>query len=266
MYKLIVTVLFIISFSLIAKEKEEKFEECLSTREFITVVGFLNEQKQFKLKDADLVSIANSVAAGCTGAAGRFISVSKMLIESGIDSNTSLKIAKRFAEKETKYAETFIALFKQSYLQKYLDLSAGDALKLALKLTIDIDGSIESVMDDFGHLALFCTQKDLNLPYQTCSELAGRISVYGAKYEKRIGESFTNLYYFLVDSSGPSLPTFKALEVAESTMKNGPAAYTNFTKAYAYAISGDAPAAVGKDPVSFSLQMANLSSKKKELE
>lgn len=238
---------------------------CEASKEYVTTVEFLRDKKDFGLKPNQIYKIADEVSLGCTGASQRFIKVANLLSRVGVDSNSSLSNAKKFALKEDGFVDAFVTIFKQTYSEKNLDLDALNSMKISLKLSVEFSGNIESAVKDFDQLVEFCKdRKEMDLPLPKCAQLATRVTRLGQKYEEQIAPNFIKLVKFLEESKkGPHRPKSDVIKIAEDVMKNGPIAADNFIFAYRYAIDKNGMALNGQQAIDFGKKMANRSFKMK---
>ena len=213
-------------------------DSCSSTREFVTTHEFLRIKKEFQLSDQEARSISERVAAGCSGAGGRFIKTTDLLTRSGLGSRDAALIGIQFALKSEEEAEAFESVFKRAFLAEYLDLDLFTSVKIAKQLSIELKNSTQNSRKDFEALTDFCTSgKSLDLPKPLCATFAQRIAVLGNRFNGNIAKPFTELFYFLKSSKGPGLITGEALDLSEQIISSGPMASENFITAYRYGVS-----------------------------
>src|SRR4051812_28021482 len=72
---------------------------CLTTREYVTTLEFLRDSKEFQLPEKDARALATRVSDGCTGAALRFIKVTRLLTKAGVGSKDAVTTAADFAHR-----------------------------------------------------------------------------------------------------------------------------------------------------------------------
>ncbi len=258
------------AFSVDAKEKEVKKEgpeykeQCQSAREYVTTLNYLrDEDNQFKVKESDAQKVALFVSKGCNHASVRFIKIVKLLTYVGIDSATAINTGKEFVGETDDKTNTFITIFKGSFLKNYLDMDLLNAKKIALTLSIGLKKNPQIVQKDFMTISRFCAESSsLDLPKAKCGEYAIKIIKAADQYEGSIGDALIGLFNFMTkEGRGPKLPTYKALELAESILKYGPIAKSNFEIGYLYAISSKGLKISRGDAIKFGLEMAKLSTK-----
>lgn len=235
----------------------EEIKTCLSTREYITTLAYLRDQKDFSLPEKSMRELSEKVAAGCTGASKRFIDVTSLLVKAGHPSRRSIELAQEFALATDKEANAFQNVFRSSFVKELLDLSLPEAIGIARALSLDYTGNPAIAEAEFEKIVKFCTsESSLGLPLLACGKLANRIVRSGANYSFKIGEEFIDLYRFLV---GKEFVTKDALNLSEEVVARGPAASENFKRAYEYALGKDGLGLGRKEATSFALKMAKLS-------
>src|SRR5262245_44344645 len=69
---------------------EQKEKNCESTAEYIKVLGFMRDNKDFVVTETAARQIADRVSKGCTGAASRFSRTLTMLKKIGISDRRAL--------------------------------------------------------------------------------------------------------------------------------------------------------------------------------
>lgn len=254
----------VFSFQKVDAKPKKNFHECLSTREFITTLNFLRKHTEFAIKEKDAVYVADQVSQGCTGAAKRFIQVTNLLTKAKLATKQAIETALKFALASPAETKTFIIIFKEAFLKKYLDLDLMTSVNLAVSLSIDSKGDAKKYKKDFQRLVEFCiSTENLDLPKPRCAQMSSRITKLGKDYKKGSSEPFIELYRFLISTDdGPSLPTFDALKVAEEVIGHGPAARKNFRQAYKYATSESGLDFDKSRAIKFARKMASRSIKK----
>lgn len=239
--------------------------KCESTREYVTTVQYLRDEKDFGLKNSDILKIADEISQGCSGASQRFIKISKLLTKVGIDTKSSLETAKKFAAKGDSFVDAFITIFKQTYSSNELDLDALNAMQISVKLSVEFDGTVKHAVSDFNELANFCKdRKEMDLPIPQCAQLATKITRLGQKYNEPIATPFIKLVRFLEESKrGPEQPKSEVLKIAEKVIAHGPIASQNFIDAYKYAVKKDGLGISDKDAIAFGVKMSKRSYQEK---
>ncbi len=247
------------SMNLLAAVKPE-IKLCNATKEYVSTMEYLRSSPDFGLKDDQIRKIADEVSKGCSGAFARFYKSSQTLIQAGFDAKGSFENAIKFSAKDDRYTDTFLTIFKKSYLQEYLDMDLLNAVKVGMSLSAEFDGNVKKVVKDFDQLVKFCRdQKELNLPLGQCAEMAAKVTKSGEPFEEAIGETYIKLYHFLVSSKGPNLTMYKALEVAQDVISAGPKSFDNFEKAFKYAESEKGLALPRDKALELSIQLAKRS-------
>lgn len=248
-------------------KNSKKLIPCEATKEYVTTVEYLRDKKDFGLKAAQIYKIADSISKGCSGASQRFIKISNLLTKVGVDSASAITHAKKFSRKDDAFVDAFIAIFKQTYSQKNLDLDALNSLKISLKLSVEFSGNIEVAVKDFNELVEFCKdRKEMDLPLPQCAQLATRVTRLGQKYEKPIATPFIKLVKFLEESSkGPKQPKSNVIKIAESVIKFGPVASENFIDAYKYAVKKDGLDFTQAQAIKFGQKLASRSFKSEKM-
>ncbi len=249
-----------------AKRSDDKVytEQCLSAREYITAVRFLRQQKDFSLNEKQIRTLADTVSKGCTGSSKRFILVTKLLVKTGLDSRSSLKLAVKLSNRTEKEIKTFTYIFKRSYLKDFLDLDIKTSIDIAYMLANKFDGNHLNSQRTFNQILRLCNHKgQLDMPSKTCAKLAARVAKSGKDFKKPIGDGFKKLFHYLIKSDGPNLATFKALQLAEEMMKNGPKSSRNFIQAYKFGISKKGLNVTRGQSINFAKKIASRTIKKK---
>lgn len=236
-------------------------EQCSAAKEYVTTLNFLRDHKEFSIKNQDALKVASEVSKGCSGASLRFIQVVNLLVKAGIDSGTAIITGKEFAFQTTEKTNSFISIFKGSFLKKYLDMDLLSSKKIALELTIGLKKSPEIVGSDFASIADFCaTSQGLDLPKTQCAQYALNVIKAADQFEGPIAPPFLDLYHFLTDDRhGPKATTYDALKLAESVLKFGPMAKDNFITAYRYALSKKGLDISRNEAIEFAKQIASQS-------
>ncbi len=225
------------AYSAISPEKSQ-YQLCESTKEYITVFRYLEDQKAFALKKDDMMKIADNVSKGCSGAAKRFIDVNELLIKSGVETGDAMKLGMKFSDKSDVNAEAFMTVFKETFLKEYLDLDMKDSIEFALKLSLETLGDQKLIQNDFQKIVKFCmSQSGLDLSGPKCSELAKKVVLSGTKFQMEMSPIFLGHYDFMTDKAGADLPTYKALEISLKLIESGPKSLENFKDAYRFASS-----------------------------
>lgn len=245
--------------SSLAEDSPQKKEVCLSTREFITTLNYLREQKDFSLPETAMRNLSEKIASGCTGASRRFIDVTNLLVKSGYPTAKTIQLAEKFALASDGEAKVFQNIFRSAFVKEILDLSLPDALDIALSLSLDFTGEASMAEEEFEKVIKFCTaERNLGLPLLSCGKLATRIVRAGADQNFKVGEEFVNLFRYLGEKS---FVTKDALSISEKVVNHGLLAAENFKRAYEFALEKEGLGLPQKDATTFALKMGALSEK-----
>jgi hypothetical protein len=205
------------------------FESCHSSKEYITTYNFLKHNKVLSYKPSDIRKIADEVSKGCKDSAKRFIKIYHVLTRSGLDGVNAVDLATKFANKSTLHSNTFITLFSESFLEKYLDLNIKDAVNISKKLSLDLNGDIKKIKNDFQNTVKFCLDTNqLNLNGKKCADIAAKVVESGTKYDKEMARIFLKSFKYLSSRKGTNLATYKALNLSLELIDYGPYSFRNF--------------------------------------
>jgi hypothetical protein len=254
--------LLVLSSSAFAKVETTKTPDqfCQSSKEYITSFRYLEAQKAFSLKKDEMMRIADATSKGCNGAAKRFIEVNDLLIKAGLETSDSLKVAMKVSNKSDLVAETFITIFKETFLKDYLDLDIKTALDFSLKLALETEGNTSMIKNDFQKIVKFCLeQKGLDLSGPKCSDLAAKVAIVGTKFNLEMASAFLNHYDFLTEKDGGDLATYKSVEMSLNLIEAGPLSVTNFKDAYKFAMSKSGLDLGKKEAINYAELMAKRS-------
>jgi hypothetical protein len=255
--------LAVITFTSICQAEEPKVEEqqryCTSTQEYVTALEFLRAEKVFAIAEPNARKVAEKIAMGCTGAAGRFIRVTKLLSTAGLGGKDAVETGLEFSSRTDTEAETFAVVFRHAFLEQYLDLDLAASVQMAKSLTTEFEGDTAKVKEDFLRLSQFCTQKDeLDLPRPQCGTMAAHIASKGQGFGGGIATKYIKLFEFIrKESKGPGLTTGDALRLAEKVISQGPGADENFINGYRYATSTKGLSMGTSEAISFAQGMAD---------
>jgi hypothetical protein len=240
------------------QQQNQYLEQCASTKEYMITLNFLRDQKEYALKERDARKIADAVSReGCTGAAGRFAGVVRLLVRAQLDSKSAIETALKFVPGTDIQARAFSDIFKKFFVREYMNLDLLSSVKLALSLSIDFENFTPKVLNDFNRLAKFCSQgKTLELPKPTCAQLAARVTRLGQNFKESVAIPYVRLYDFLVSKDGANLPAFRAMKTAEEIVAHGPLAEENYKLAYKFAISKKGLALTNVRALEFAMKMA----------
>ena len=179
--------------------EQDAMQTCLSSREYVTTLEYLRDQDAYKLKEIDRQKLADKISQGCTGSAKRFIKINTLLIKAGFGTTTSIKTATDFALSTDQEADSFVAIFKTSFLKDFLDLNLAQSLKVAQTLSLGFTGDQEIALKDFKTISKFClNSKTVDLPLDRCIDIAAKIVVSGQIFSQPLGKVYTKLFDFLI--------------------------------------------------------------------
>lgn len=233
-------------------------EDCLTTREFITALEFIRSNEDFRLREPGATELALKISDGCTGSASRFIRVAKLLLKSGLNRRDATVWSLKFAVDRDARTEAFISAFKRAYLEEFLDLDIGTALRIASGVSLEFDGDLQRVRQDFERLVDFCSSgtKGFPLPHVKCGEFAAGLARKGMPWSGGISKPFLRIFDFLQAEEGAALTTADAFRIADAIVTSGPRAPENFIQAYRYASSTAGLSLSQKDAVHFAEKLA----------
>jgi hypothetical protein len=264
--KVLLVLLILTSISYSNEKEKEYMQECTSSKEFITSYEYLKEEKNLRVPVHIAKKVAQKVALGCSGAAHRFISTTKIMAEVGVPGRVNLKLGMKMAQSEEVVWKSFISIFRYAYLEDGLDLSLKSSLKMAATLSIKLKGDHYKVREDFKELVSFCRSSEkISLLIGSCGKMAAEVASLGDKYEGDMSEAFVEAFEFLTESSrGPRLSLFDGIKAAQKVMLSGPMAAQNLEQAYRYASSKKGLGFNNKQSLEFAYKLVSLSQKKLE--
>jgi hypothetical protein len=150
----------------------------------------------------------------------------------------SLKVGVELSSKTDAHVDTFLEIFRRSFLKTHLDLDLKSALKIARSLSLEYKGDVRVVGKDFEALVKFCLdEKKLGLAIPQCAAMAARVSLKGDKYPKGITKDFTEFYSFLRNEPTLGMNISEAVAIAEEVTCQSSVAAENFRLAYNYALN-----------------------------
>ena len=245
-----------------SKKEIVERKECLSTREYITTLKYLEERKEFQLNRDSAMLIADEVSQSCTGGAERFIRVMNLLLKAEIDSKTSLGSAKKLALAGKDSTDAFVEIFKSSFLEKMLDRDAQASFKIAMDFAQDFKGDLKLASQNFFAVAAYCSEEGkIELTKERCAQTAQKVAKLTAKFDRDLSKPFFKLVEFMMNSSEANLPLFQALEKSEKAIEAGPIATENFIEAYHFAVKKEGLALPIGEAISFAEKMASRSAR-----
>lgn len=227
-----------------AEETPEESYECSAAREFITAWSYVRDSEGPAATEKQAMTLARQVAAGCDGAASRFIRVAETLTRSGLSTADALRLGGEFSGTSDARTDAFLTVFKSSFLKSGLDLDLATAVRFGRDLSIGYHGDVSQALEDFADLVAFCTDREeLALPRSRCAGLAFQFTKYGEKSGLETFAPFRRGFAFLTrDEDGPGVSPEKALKLLAKIMVVSPAAVDNFQEAYLF---GHRPKGVG---------------------
>jgi hypothetical protein len=239
-----------------ASASTTQISSCTTAREYITTLEYLRDRKELALPEADARKTALEASKGCTGAAQRFIRVSLVLSQAGLGSLDAVKRGLEFAKRTDQETETFMTVFRRAFARDAMDLDLRSSIRMAEDLSRDFEGDTIAVRDDFERLLDFCSGSSrLGLPKPQCGSFAARLAKQGQKWSGGISVPYIQAFEFAVSEKGPSLPTSKAIEIANQLVVAGPGSTENFIAAYKYAVAKRGLALADQAALGFALKI-----------
>jgi hypothetical protein len=240
---------------------------CESAKEFITALEFLRGDADFRIPEAEARELSVKIADGCTGAARRFIRVSKALNGAGADRKDSTRFGLQFAGAREVEADAFLTVFRSALASDGLDLTLSDSLKLALSLATEFKGDLERARKDFESLSIYCVDPGrVGVSRMRCADLVAKVVRSSADWTSSAAREWIEAYEFLRSPRGPALVTAEAVGVAENLVSIGPAGFRNFQQSYLYALSDSGLKLPRNEAISFALRLARIQPKTEEPE
>src|SRR5262245_4724440 len=95
---------------------EQKENTCDSTSEYIKVLNFLRDNKDFVVTETAARQIADQISRNCTGAADRFAKMLTMLKKIGISDRKALEMGFEFSKLPNYVQTNFTEIFTKSFL------------------------------------------------------------------------------------------------------------------------------------------------------
>ena len=246
--------------------------ECGASKEFVTLHGFLKKDPEDRIQDPDALELAKKASKGCSGAAQRFIRVSKTLGIAGVNRKNRMEAATEFSLRDDASTETFVAVFRAASASDVLDLDLDASLRLARSLSSEFKGDPAKALRDFERILKWCSDATRSgLIRKDCGAFAVEISRTGEGWKESVSEPWIDLFGYLTSTSGPGLTTGEARELARELALNGPGALRNFSVAYEYALDSkglaftrDQSVALAKDLVSLKTAPDSIRSEERE--
>ncbi len=180
-----------------------------------------------------------------------------MLSKAGFTGSDAVENAAKFISRSDQETDTFVTVFREAFLEDYLDLDLSAALRLAHQLTTEFKGDPVHARRDFHELVKFCADKrNLDLPKPQCAAFAARVTEKGVDFPKGVSADFLKAFDFVRSKAGPALSTGDALKISEEVVSSGPDAAENFIQGYRYAVSKSGLKLEVAGAVAFAKQMA----------
>ena len=240
---------------------------CLTTREFVTGLEFLRSDEDFRLKEPDARALAFQIAEGCTGAAKRFIRISKTLTKAGATRKNASETGLKFSMGTDAETDAFNTAFRSAIAEDGLDLDFESSLKIALSLSKEFAGDLDKVRKDFEKIVDYCANGNaLALPKSQCGTFAASIAKKGTSWQNGVADSFIKSFQYLTSEKGPALVTHDALKIAESLITQGPEALDNFTQGFQYATSTGGLSLTRDEAIQFAKKMSAITKADSKIE
>lgn len=211
--------------------------DCRASKEFITLHAYLKKDPDDRLQDPEAIEIAKKAVQGCSGAAQRFIRVSKTLGIAGVSRKNRMTGALDFALRDEATTEAFIAVFRAASASDVLDLDLDASLELARSLSVEFKGDPAQALRDFEQILKWCSDATRSgLSRKDCGNFAAGIARSGEGRKEKVSQAWIDLFDDLTSSSGPGLTTGEARDLAREMAPHGPGAWKDFSAAYEYAL------------------------------
>lgn len=239
-------------------EYEDYVVKCPAAKEYITTLNYLRDRESLGFNEAEMQEASLKVSKGCLGAAERFTKTFETMMKTQAGARGSLALAMELADKTDSYTETFLEIFKKSYLAEYLDLDYGTALQMARSLSIEYTGDPIIAEKDFLRLVDFCTNdKWLGLSKPRCGVIAGRVIKTAENFKREVAPLFEKVFEFIISDRGPTPDLMMALDLSEKLVAMGPDSPENFMQAYRFAVNEDGLRLTAKDSIDFAMKISH---------
>jgi len=210
--------------------------ECGASKEFVTLHAYLKKDPDDRLQDPDALELAKTAVNGCSGAAHRFIRISKTLGIAGVNRKDRMTLASDFALRDEATTEAFVTVFRAASASDVLDLDLDASLQLARALSVEFKGDPAKALKDFERILKWCSDATRSgLIRRDCGSFSVEIARTGEGWNDSVAKPWIDLFEYLTSSSGPGLTTVEARELARKLALHGPGALKNFSVAYEYA-------------------------------
>lgn len=237
---------------------------CESSKEFISTIEYLRNQKSFVLPDSEIFKAALSISENCNGASYRFQKMINTLVATGVDHNHALKFSIQYSQEDSASVDAFLSLFQGLVLEKKFNLPFYQAFETAKFFAESSKGNKSELKKDFLGFLGFCFD-DPNgtmLSLDQCRKLSFKYLDLHKNFPNGVFKEFKNLFTFLRDQKETGLPIASALALTHEVLLNGPGAQKNFIDSYKYGLHN-----LNMKPsqaLSLSLKMAEYTKQKNE--
>lgn len=234
--------------------------DCGAGREFITLHSYLKRDPDDRLQDPDAIEVAKRAAGGCSGAAQRFIRISKTLGIAGVNRKNRMELASEFVSRDSATTEAFVTVFRLASASDVLDLDLDASLKLARSLSLEFQGDPARALKDFERILKWCNDATRSgMIRKDCGGFAVEIARTGEGWKDAVAKSWIELFDYLTSSSGPGLTTAEARELSRTLARQGPGALRNFASAYEYALDPKGLAFSRDQSIELAKMLVNMS-------
>ncbi len=240
------SVLVLGTFPAMAENSEPAAIDCTVAREYITAFNYLTSKSALKLAKNYLISIAEEIAKGCSGAAKRFITSFEVLQKAELDSKSALSLALEVAQSTAAKGRAFLTVFKSAYAKDILDLDVYSATQIAKKLVLDATHSPSWIDDDFYRLSRYCVSEEgLAVDRPSCAGLVvylldhgvARESEYKLELKDGVAKPFISGFKFLTKlADGPQIATYQALGILKELIAISPYSIEEFLDLYKFLV------------------------------
>jgi hypothetical protein len=234
--------------------------DCGASKEFVTLHAYLKKDQDDRVQEPDAVELAKTAVKGCSGAAHRFIRVSKTLGIAGVNRKNRMALAIAFALRDEASTEAFITVFRSASASDVLDLDLDASLQLAKSLSVEFKGDPSKARKDFERILKWCSDATRSgLIRRDCGRFSVEIARTGEGWKDSVAQPWIELFDYLTSSSGPGLTTAEARDLAKRLSLYGPDALKNFSVAYEYALSSKGLAFTRDQSIELATTLVGLS-------
>lgn len=211
---------------------------CESSKEFITTIEYLRNQKSFTLPDSEIFKVALSISENCNGASRRFQKMLSTLVATGVDHNHALKFSRQYSQEDNDSVDVFLSLFQGLVLEKKFNLPFYQAFETAKFFAESSKGNKAELKKDFLGFLGFCFDDPSGtmLPLDQCRKLSFKYLDLHKNFPNGVFKEFKSLFTFLRDQKETGLPIAGALALTQEVLLNGPGAQKNFIDSYKYGL------------------------------